>query len=521
MKSFRAIAIFLALGFVATGASAEDTQWHAAASPSTPAVNTSARNNSSSQAATSSAPIVTLSRPVPIRSTAKARNDSAIKPVSFEAAPITRTKADEVRSPDQVTPLPFGPTSTPVPESPATEVIPVKPNPVTTSRTAGSLSGPAAPYGDPSGSCDDCCSAFSGCCPPRGRIWFSGEYLLWATRAANAPPLLTTATPGTPRLDAGGNPLAGTLGQPTTFDLWDKNQLPGEGRNGGRFTLGFWLPCRDDIGLETSYFFLGQRNNDFFVASDGSPGSPILTRPFFDATRGNASSAIPTAYPGFIGGSFGVNSNSYLWGIEANVRKKLLCGCCGYLDLLVGYRYFQLQDGIDMFDMEQPLAPPGQPPFFVNESFFTRNQFNGGQIGLDGQWNFWRRWFIGATVKVALGNVHQTININGNTTGAAAAPFGVLALPSNIGAFSRDRFGVLPASTLKLGYTFNDHWRAWVGYDFLYLNSVVRAGDQIDLALNHNLLPGGSGLGPVRPAVPFTATGFWAQGASFGLEYRW
>jgi hypothetical protein len=245
-------------------------------------------------------------------------------------------------------------------------------------------------------------------------------------------------------------------------------------------------------------------------------------RPFVEA-NGNIPMAVPTAFPGVVAGAFNVNASSYLWGAEINFRKKLLGSPFGYLDLLVGYKHFQLQDGIEINDIEQPLiGPPGTPAFFVTDSFFTRNKFNGGQVGLDAEWNFFRRWYIGTTVKVALGNTHEQITINGLTAmGDTVSPFGFLALPSNIGTFERDRFGVLPAGTLKIGYAFTPRWRAWIGYDFMYLNNVVRAGDQIDLVLNHALLPGGTGVGPLRPAVTFVSSGFWAQGASIGMEFRW
>jgi len=515
MRSFIAGGIFVGASLLAARVWAEDTQWRPSGSPAAPQATTSAWNGNSASSSTPSAPIVTLSRPVPIRST---RNDAAIKPASFEAAPITRVVVDEVRSPDLIAPLPLGPTPTVMQQTPGVEQIPVKPNPV--QMPAGSFFGPpvlldgdcCAPSCD--GPCCNgpCCGAFTDCCPPRGRIWASAEYLYWSVRGANVPPLLTTSPAGTPLA------VAGVLGQPTTGILYDKDNLAGNQRSGGRFTAGFWIPGWDGLGVEFSYFFLGQVSSNFFVQSGGSP---ILMRPFTEAVP-NTPLAIPTAFPGVVAGNFAVNSSSYLWGAEVNARQKLCCGCWGYVDLLAGYRFFQLQDGINIVDVEQPLiGPPGQPAFLVNDSFFTRNTFNGGQIGLDGQWNFWRRWFIGATGKVAIGDVHQSITINGSTSGAANLPFGVLALPSNIGTFSRDHFGVLPAGTLKLGYNITPRWRVWVGYDFMYLSSVVRAGDQIDLTLNHNLLPGGSGIGPVRPEVPFATTGFWAQGASFGLEYRW
>ncbi|MGG7379585.1 BBP7 family outer membrane beta-barrel protein, partial [Escherichia coli] len=57
---------------------------------------------------------------------------------------------------------------------------------------------------------------------------------------------------------------------------------------------------------------------------------------------------------------------------------------------------------------------------------------------------------------------------------------GLLALPSNIGNFQRNRFGVVPQVGLKVGYNLTDNLRVYVGYDFLWWCNVVRPGDQID-----------------------------------------
>jgi hypothetical protein len=514
MRSFISGILVVGAVLLAGLARGQETQWHTGGPAGRPiastAWNAAGPNTAAPAASAAPAPIVTLSRPVPIRSSKPA--DVAVKPASFEASPITRTVVDEVRPTD---PLPLGPPPMLIQQAPGTEEIPVKPRTVSnTPSVTSSLFAPALVDGDcgvacgTAGCCDPC-----ACCPtPRGRVWASAEYLLWFVRSANVPPLLTTSPTGTPL------GTAGILGQPTTTVLFNNNNLAGDLRNGGRFTLGFWIPGCDGFGLEASYFFLGQINSNFSAASNGSP---ILMRPFTESPAG-VPLAIPTAFPGVVAGTFNVNSNSYLWGAEFNVRRKLWCGCCGYVDLLGGYRFFQLQDGLNISDVETPLiGPPGQPSFLVNDSFFTRNTFNGGQLGIDAQWNFWRHWFFGATTKVAIGDIHQTISINGSTSGAANLPFGVLALPSNIGTFSRDRFGVLPSGTFKVGYYFTPRWRVWVGYDFMYLSSVVRASEQIDLTLNHNLLPGGTGVGPARPAVPFNTQGFWAQGVTFGLEYRW
>jgi hypothetical protein len=61
-----------------------------------------------------------------------------------------------------------------------------------------------------------------------------------------------------------------------------------------------------------------------------------------------------------------------------------------------------------------------------------------------------------------------------------------------------------------------------VGYNFLYWSNVIRPGNQVDRVINPNLLPPANGLGgPNRPTFEFHGSDFWAQGVSFGLEFRY
>ena len=53
----------------------------------------------------------------------------------------------------------------------------------------------------------------------QNRVWFRGEYLLWATKGACTPPLLTTSTPNTPEGQAG------VLGQPHTEILLGNQKM--------------------------------------------------------------------------------------------------------------------------------------------------------------------------------------------------------------------------------------------------------------------------------------------------------
>jgi hypothetical protein len=168
----------------------------------------------------------------------------------------------------------------------------------------------------------------------------------------------------------------------------------------------------------------------------------------------------------------------------------------------------------------------------VFDDFATRNQFYGAQLGLDWEWRH-NRWIVDLRGKLGLGVTHQEININGGQVilPAAGGPpqtfvGGLLALPSNIGRFERDRFSLVPELSVNLGYQFADHWTAYVGYTFLAWTNVVRPGDQIDRVLDINQIPNFRGTNnppapQVRPIVPFKETTFWAQGLNIGLEYKW
>src|SRR5207248_2478320 len=106
---------------------------------------------------------------------------------------------------------------------------------------------------------------------------------------------------------------------------------------------------------------------------------------------------------------------------------------------------------------------------------------------------------------------------------------------SNIGRYSTNSFAILPEEGIKLGYQVTPHTRLTLGYSFLYLTDVARPGNQIDTGVNRAQLPSftvvngqvvaipnsGQGIGPARPGFLFQHSDFWAQGVSFGIEFRY
>ena len=122
-----------------------------------------------------------------------------------------------------------------------------------------------------------------------------------------------------------------------------------------------------------------------------------------------------------------------------------------------------------------PMFPDEGPGTRIvnSESFTTRNDFYGGQLGLVNEFHR-DRWTLDLRSTVALGGTHQELRIDGSQVrtipGMAPQTFvgGLLALPSNIGVHSRDVFSVVPEVGLTVGYQLTDHLKTFVGYNFLY-----------------------------------------------------
>lgn len=539
MRSRIAVGLFVFAALAVTRAHAQQLQWRAF----TPRAEPDIRGGN--------APGVTLAKPIPV-TPAPTTSGSPVVPVSFRSVPVARNKVETVYP----EPLPSGPSFTvssqngqkPVKD----EEIKKAPTPIPAADPNGN--GMIIPYGG-DGSiivngdggcgcdcCDPCCCGCARCypfciCPPcfccpidgcntRRIFWFTAEYLLWNVSADAVSPLLTTGT--------AVNAITGVapLGDPNTVVLAGNNVLPGTIRSGARFTLGGWCPWWEQWGGEVSYMFLGQANRNFLTAS---AGNPLFARPFVNSLNG-LQSGFPIASPvGATVAPFAVNpyaplgssatfqttASSYFWGVEANVRRKLLCGPGFWADALLGYRHLQLDEALGVFTT---LRPTGGAPLLFQDQFNTRNAFNGIQIGIDGQFYFWSRWSIGGFAKLAVGNINEQLSIAGTTNVQQPPAGGFLALQSNIGNTNQNRFGIVPELGAKLGWNLTDHLQFFVGYDAIFINEVLRVGQQVDAQINPNLLPGlnrqGQG-GANRPAVLFQRSNFWAQGVNFGVTYTW
>jgi hypothetical protein len=108
---------------------------------------------------------------------------------------------------------------------------------------------------------------------------------------------------------------------------------------------------------------------------------------------------------------------------------------------------------------------------------------------------------------------------------AAANPGGLLASPSTICHVRHDEFTYIWDATVSLGYNWSSCITTFVGYNFTYVNRVIRPGDQMTNVLNPALVPTSPTFGvggPVAtPSVALTQSEFWLQGVTFGLVVKY
>jgi hypothetical protein len=357
-----------------------------------------------------------------------------------------------------------------------------------------------------------------GACGPS--CWVGAEYLLWWIKNGPLPvPLVTTGNP------FGANP--GALTDPATRVLLGDRSFDYGPFSGLRITAGGWVEPTHRWGVEGSGFFLGQRSASAAVATPN--GLTPLFVPFFSATL-PGETALPITTPG-TGTAAAVSSSSRLWGADVNGLFNVFRTDFYHVEALAGFRYLDLQESLNFNVVTQtPFAPLGGAAVLgsLTDSFGTRNQFYGPQIGGKAGVR-WGRFTADLTAKVALGVMHESVNIAGQKSLTVPAlpgtsftvPGGIFAEPSNIGRRTQNEFAVIPEVGLQLGYNITSHLRTFVGYNFLYASNVARPGDQINRNLNLTQVLGTPPIGPAQPSPLFRHTDFWAQGITFGLEFRY
>ncbi|TWT75433.1 BBP7 family outer membrane beta-barrel protein [Allorhodopirellula solitaria] len=380
--------------------------------------------------------------------------------------------------------------------------------------------------------CDSVRPCLTLCWPQDG--WFSAEYLMWWQDGMSLPPLASTG-----RLSS-RDPLAnGSI-------LYGGNDVITDNLNGGRIDFGFWFDECHTWGIGAGGFGLDRSTSSFAGGSQNDPlVRPIITvLPSSDPNMDELSEAVALVNYSQVDhtGTLNIDVDSQLSGWNIYLRHFRIaeqgcthagpCSCptrwCSRSEHRLGFRSVELDEGIAIdSNVMVAGAGPGDGPltFALQESFRTRNQFNGIDFGWHhsrsiGYWNF------DLGIQLGVGNIKQSVQIAGSTVINGTSPAlngGLLALNSNIGNYERNEFAVLPEFNAKMGYQLTDHLRATFGYTFLYMSNVVRPGDQIERIIDQSQVPNANAPTPTGmfPRFAFDNTDYWAQGLNFGLNYRW
>lgn len=375
-------------------------------------------------------------------------------------------------------------------------------------------------------------------CSPPGRLWVRADWLMWWTSGAYVPSLVTTGTTDS----------LGILGRQGTTIQYGDTTINRSGRSGTRLTLGGWLDKCHRWGLEADWLTLAGKSSTFSQSSDAA-GSPLLSRPYYDILN-DVQWIYFVTFPEFLTGSVNVRENDSFSSVGAALRYNLGCNpcadpciagedcvavgncvdaCSAYYfrtDFLMGYRNYTLGDNLSINSESQEISvDSARRRFQVTDNFITHNEFHGGEIGFSTELRR-GRWSVNLLGKMAVGNNHQTVTINGTTLSTANGQVllntenGYLAMNSNKGIHTSDRFAIIPQFGAELGCQLTRRLRAYAGYNILFWASVMRAGDQIDL----NIDTRNSSVPPVNaspyPAYLARTSDFWAQGLNLGLEFR-
>lgn len=391
-------------------------------------------------------------------------------------------------------------------------------------------------------------------------VWIEGEYLLWTIKEIPLPaPLVTQGSLS--------DPIVGALGQPGTKIRLGKQHIDMGWMNGFQMTAGSWLNSCQQIGLEASYFLLPTTTRQKSLHTSGEIGSPSYAVPIYDITGLWGLNGVPgeSIYllpgpledmPGFYG-DFNLKLTSQFQGAQLNALYRITKRRLLQLNVITGFRWLQLAEQLkfQVSTHTVPNFPFGFSFADTKDSFKTKNDFYGGQIGIDA--GYASRYFnVKGVLQVGLGAMLEDIHIHGYTKTSDGNLFyetkdtanetlkgGIFAQKTNIGNHHHHVFAAVVDAKVQASLKVSRYLELGAGYSFLWISSLARPGKQIDRKINPTLtalaeasretvgirqtptpfgMPGPAQFaqGGKRPKFSLKNSDFWAQGLTVGVITR-
>ncbi|WP_442510875.1 BBP7 family outer membrane beta-barrel protein [Novipirellula sp. SH528] len=346
--------------------------------------------------------------------------------------------------------------------------------------------------------------------------WFANFELLLMFRSGDYLPPLFTTGPATAT-----NP--GRLGQASTRILAGGGEVLNELTAGGRLTVGTWLDDCHSRSMVARGWGTGEETYNF--SADQST-TPIITRPFFNVTTGQAATQDTqvVATPGFTNAGFAnVHASSNVYGADLSIRQHAYSRFGGTVDVLYGYQYMHLSE--DLITSSTSTAGANNPAplgsvIAISDSFDAQNDFHGGQIGIASRYRE-GCWSFNSLFKVAAGNLRREATLAGQTQTSNGPTFtdpnGLLVRSTNSGTRTDDTFGWVPEIDLSLGWRYFPQFDVTFGYHIIAMTDALQVSGLVDNQLASNLADPVSA--PLRPSSKMDYKTFYVHGIHFGLQY--
>ena len=339
--------------------------------------------------------------------------------------------------------------------------------------------------------------------PDGPRMWLGFDYLLWRTKGNDVPPLVAAIVNGN---------------QSVTLSDHEINRTR---FSGFQFTAGYWFSMPRLWGFEANYSWF--TTTEELTAFGSAPGS-ILGRPFVDPRTGRSGLFQLSTANGTARGLVLERTSFDSDNLELNGLARAVAFIGDEMHWIAGFRYWGLREELYVEGNSRSTTPTVISGSF--DDFLTKNSFYGGQVGARTVFQFGRLSAI-LTAKLGVGAMVQESEINGGSSLLTATmrmdqARGFLANDANIGSSDRTRFAVLGDVSLGVGYRVLDSLSVTLGYNFVWVSSVVRPGGVIDPAVSPSQFPFVTtpSAGLIRPMSRFESESFWMHGLNLGLTLR-
>lgn len=375
-------------------------------------------------------------------------------------------------------------------------------------------------------------------------FYASGEFMLMNLRNFHIPTLASNIAVGLIRINdpaLPNSPFVLPVSVANNPQL-GVNPIDFADQTGGRGTVGVWLDEEQDFGLEASFFWLGRATHNFQATTSNTVNQfNIQTGLFISANGAVASSGTdPLVIPRQTSANLVGSAYSELCAGDLDCRSVI--GQYGPVTFtgLSGFRHIRFNEGLTINNSVTLSRVPGFPDdsatgfppvitFSTLDTVRTKNEIYAAQAGLELDAECWGM-FLNMKGRVGLGANHEQVDILGLTssTGGAnpltRAPGGLLSGPADQGTHRRYRISIIPEVNVKLGYAFNDNFRAYVGYDGMYLHHVARPDVQTTTTTINTQVTVNNSTNTInlsQPTFRFRDLDVWAAGVNFGVEFRY